>query len=114
MATLALRRCCPAGRHAGPPPDRGDAVDDRHRAQYRLRPGVLEKRLPLPTGAAFAIFAVGRTVGWIAHALEQWRDGTLIRPRAVYPEEATRARNVKTDGSLGEGERMRTGLRLSC
>jgi citrate synthase len=34
------------------------------------------------------MFAVGRTVGWIAHALEQWRDGTLIRPRAVYPEEA--------------------------
>jgi citrate synthase len=46
---------------------------------------VLEKRLHLPTGAAFALFAVGRTVGWIAHALEQWRDGTLIRPRAVYP-----------------------------
>jgi citrate synthase len=46
---------------------------------------VLEQRLRLPTGAAFAIFAAGRTVGWIAHALEQWRDGTLIRPRAVYP-----------------------------
>ena len=51
---------------------------------------VLEQRLRLPTGAAFAMFAVGRTVGWIAHALEQWRDGTLIRPRAVYPRmEAT-------------------------
>jgi citrate synthase len=46
---------------------------------------VLEERLRLPTGSAFAIFAVGRTVGWIAHALEQWHDGTLIRPRAVYP-----------------------------
>jgi citrate synthase len=46
---------------------------------------MLEKRLRLPSGAAFALFAVGRTVGWIAHALEQWRDGTLIRPRAVYP-----------------------------
>jgi citrate synthase len=45
---------------------------------------VVEDRLRLPTGAAFAIFAIGRTVGWIAHALEQWRDGTLIRPRAVY------------------------------
>jgi citrate synthase len=51
----------------------------------------VEKRLRLPTGAAFAMFAVGRTVGWIAHALEQWRDGTLIRPRAVYPEEAEEA-----------------------
>jgi citrate synthase len=46
---------------------------------------VLEQRLRLPAGAAFAVFAVGRTVGWIAHALEQWRGGTLIRPRAVYP-----------------------------
>ena len=46
---------------------------------------MLEQRLRLPNGAALALFAVGRTVGWIAHALEQWRDGTLIRPRAVYP-----------------------------
>ena len=45
----------------------------------------LEQRLRLPQGAAFAVFATGRTVGWIAHALEQWRDGTLIRPRAMYP-----------------------------
>ncbi len=44
----------------------------------------LEQRLALPHGAAFAIFATGRTVGWIAHALEQWRDGGLIRPRAVF------------------------------
>jgi len=49
---------------------------------------VAEQRLRLPVGAAFAIFAIGRTVGWIAHALEQWRDGTLIRPRAIYPEAA--------------------------
>jgi citrate synthase len=44
----------------------------------------VEKRLRLPSGAAFALFAIGRTVGWIAHALEQWREGTLIRPRAAY------------------------------
>ncbi len=47
---------------------------------------VVEKRLRLPAGAAFALFAIGRTVGWIAHAMEQWRDGKLIRPRAVYRE----------------------------
>jgi citrate synthase len=51
---------------------------------------VLEQQLDLPVGAAFATFAVGRTVGWIAHALEQWRDGTLIRPRAVYPTDVHR------------------------
>ncbi|MDJ0271751.1 MAG: citrate synthase/methylcitrate synthase [Aigarchaeota archaeon] len=29
-------------------------------------------------------FAAARTVGWIAHVLEYWRDNRLIRPRAVY------------------------------
>jgi citrate synthase len=44
----------------------------------------LEQTLRLPIGAALAIFAVGRTAGWIAHALEQRQDGRLIRPRASY------------------------------
>ena len=45
---------------------------------------VMERHLRLPAGTAFGLFAVGRTVGWIAHALEQWREGSLIRPRALY------------------------------
>ena len=45
---------------------------------------LLEKQLRLPRGAAFAMFATGRVAGWIAHVLEQWSDGTLIRPRAAY------------------------------
>jgi len=40
--------------------------------------------LNLPEGAAFAIFALGRTLGWIGHAIEQYRSGDLIRPRAAY------------------------------
>jgi citrate synthase len=44
----------------------------------------LEQHLRLPEGSALAIFAVGRTAGWIAHALEQRQDGRLIRPRATY------------------------------
>ena len=44
----------------------------------------LEQRLGLPAGSALAVFAIGRTAGWIAHALEQHQAGHLIRPRAVY------------------------------
>lgn len=45
---------------------------------------VLRRHLRLPEGAAFTLFALGRSVGWIAHALEQAEQGQLIRPRAVY------------------------------
>ena len=38
----------------------------------------------LPADAPFAMFLVGRTAGWIAHALEQQAAGGLIRPRARY------------------------------
>lgn len=44
----------------------------------------LRRALRLPEGAGFGIFALGRTIGWIAHALEQRAQGQLIRPRAVY------------------------------
>jgi citrate synthase len=35
-------------------------------------------------GAGEAIFAVARTAGWIAHALEEYDRNTPIRPRALY------------------------------
>ena len=40
--------------------------------------------LSLPSGSALALFAIGRTAGWIAHALEQRASGFLLRPRARY------------------------------
>ena len=40
--------------------------------------------LGLPQGAALSLFVVGRTVGWIAHSIEQYQSGVLIRPRARY------------------------------
>jgi citrate synthase len=44
----------------------------------------LARALRLPAEAPIAIFALGRTVGWIAHAIEQYADDRLIRPRARY------------------------------
>ncbi|MGD0432032.1 MAG: citrate synthase family protein [Acetobacteraceae bacterium] len=44
----------------------------------------LRRFLKLPEGSAFGLFALGRSVGWIAHAIEQRENGQLIRPRAVY------------------------------
>jgi citrate synthase len=44
----------------------------------------LERALGLPHESALALFLLGRTVGWIAHALEQAAHGALIRPRARY------------------------------
>ncbi|MFT4185099.1 MAG: citrate synthase [Rhizobium sp.] len=38
----------------------------------------------LPLDAPLIIFALARTVGWLAHAMEQSTSGHLIRPRARY------------------------------
>jgi len=46
--------------------------------------------LGLPSGTAAAIFALGRTAGWVAHALEQRAAGYLLRPRAHYVGRAAR------------------------
>ncbi len=40
--------------------------------------------LNLPGGTALSIFALGRTVGWLGHAIEQYQTNQLIRPRARY------------------------------
>jgi citrate synthase len=40
--------------------------------------------LELPRGAAVGLFAISRCVGWVAHVLEQYEAGYLVRPRARY------------------------------
>ncbi len=44
----------------------------------------LAAALDLPPGSATALFVLGRSAGWIAHALEQRAQGVLLRPRARY------------------------------
>ena len=45
---------------------------------------VMERVLGLPAGSALALFALGRTVGWLGHAMETYDSSPLIRPRARY------------------------------
>jgi citrate synthase len=44
----------------------------------------LEHILQLPYGTGLTLFAIGRTAGWIGHALEQYQGERMIRPRARY------------------------------
>ncbi len=70
--------------------ERGLALRDAVRRLTGERPtldfglAMLGAVLKLPAGGALALFAIGRTIGWIAHALEQYADARLIRPRARY------------------------------
>jgi citrate synthase len=44
----------------------------------------LAQTLSLPDEAPFALFAVARSAGWTAHAIEQGQSPAIIRPRARY------------------------------
>ena len=45
---------------------------------------ITARALALPDDAALTLFALGRSAGWIAHAIEQYAQDRLIRPRARY------------------------------
>jgi citrate synthase len=45
---------------------------------------VLMRHLGLAVGHETALFAIARSAGWVAHAIEQLETDTLIRPRARY------------------------------
>ena len=44
----------------------------------------LARTLGLPERTPLALFALGRTIGWLGHAIEEYGAGRLIRPRAAY------------------------------
>jgi citrate synthase len=44
----------------------------------------LARTLGLPERTPLALFALGRTIGWLGHAIEEYNLGRLIRPRAAY------------------------------
>ncbi|MCO5162972.1 MAG: citrate synthase/methylcitrate synthase [Mesorhizobium sp.] len=45
---------------------------------------ILLDALKIPRHAFTPVFAVGRSAGWTAHALEQQRTGRLLRPSSIY------------------------------
>ncbi len=66
------------------------AIVDEMRAAGREPPSLdaglvaVAAALGLPPGSAAALFAIGRSAGWIAHAFEQREAGFMLRPRARY------------------------------
>jgi citrate synthase len=59
-----------------------EATGEAPNVDYAM--GILVRHLGLPPGSELSLFAVARTVGWVAHAVEQLQKGGLIRPRARY------------------------------
>jgi citrate synthase len=79
-ALLAAFSLPPA--HAALAAEVEQVVGERPNVDFAL--AALAATHDLPASAPLAIFALGRAVGWLAHALEQAATGTLIRPRAHY------------------------------
>ena len=80
-------------RHAGRRAKQAERIDGFVRAGRELLGAAptldlglvaLARALSLPPHAPLSLFAVGRTVGWIAHAIEQYATEPMIRPRARY------------------------------
>jgi citrate synthase len=79
----ALARAGAPRKFTGEVPERiAEATGELVNIDYAL--AVLAHSLRLPAGSELALFAMARTVGWIAHASEQLQFGKLIRPRARY------------------------------
>ena len=57
-------------------------LDEEPNVDFAL--AALAAAYELPRGAPATIFALARSVGWLAHGIEQATSGQLIRPRARY------------------------------
>lgn len=59
-----------------------EMVGERGNVDFAL--SALTVAFDLPRDAPMVLFALARSVGWLAHAMEQATSGRLIRPRARY------------------------------
>ena len=58
--------------------------------------------LALPPRSGVTLFAIGRTIGWLGHAIEQYATGQLIRPRAKYVGPLPAAERREQSAERGE------------
>ena len=79
-----------------------EIIGERPNMDFAL--AAITRVLRLPEASPMILFAIGRTVGWIGQALEQYATGQLIRPRAKYvgapPSVATRPAGRATTGQV--------------
>jgi citrate synthase len=86
----ALLRLAQSAYGATPAFQRAQAVADAVREVTGKLPTLefglvaLMQSLGVPDGSALALFALGRSLGIIGHAIEHYRTGQIIRPRAKY------------------------------
>jgi citrate synthase len=59
-----------------------DLLGDKPTVDFAL--AALTRALKLGAGVPLALFALGRTIGWVGHAIEQYGRNEIIRPRARY------------------------------
>lgn len=87
-AVLLLRLAQAAGNQTAWRPIRylwragSELLHDRPNLDFGL--AAVTRAYALPEQAPLLLFALGRTIGWIAHAIEEYSSGRLIRPRARY------------------------------
>jgi citrate synthase len=92
-----LQQLQQAQMHETAAPKRAEAIEavirdvlHRHKPNRPLDTNVefytalLLDALGFERSAFTAVFALGRVLGWLAHALEQQATGRLIRPQSVY------------------------------
>jgi citrate synthase len=66
------------------------AVLNKHKPERMLSTNVeyytalLLEQLDIPRAAFTSVFAMGRTLGWVAHCREQIKENKLIRPQSIY------------------------------
>ncbi|MEN8183878.1 MAG: citrate/2-methylcitrate synthase [Myxococcota bacterium] len=83
------------------------SIEQETRAVIDQQPNVdfvlaaLSHVLGLPSGALITLFGVSRSVGWVAHALEQYSERSLIRPRARYVGVPPNLREGRHPGTQG-------------